>query len=232
MAKELTLQLSRALDQFVTALARFLPRVLAALILLILGWLLAALLRTITRRVLGWVRFDQLVERLAGNEFVKHSRIGPPHVILGTIVYWLTWAAVLLASLSALNISGTEALVADFVHFVPSFALGALVLVAGFAISTLVWRVALLAAVNARLHSAKLLAALVRALVLVASAAMAFGQLGVDSGVLHTAFAITFGAVMLGLAIAFGLGGRHAARRFLEDRLLARGKQDDETSHI
>jgi hypothetical protein len=107
-----------------------------------------------------------------------------------------------------------------------------LVLGIGVALSSLAWRVALLAAVNARFYSAKLVAGCARALVLVISVAMAFGQLGIGSGVLHTAFAIVFGALMLAAAIAFGLGGRHAARRFLEERLLARTKKEDDASHL
>jgi hypothetical protein len=205
---------------------------LAALLILVIGWLGATLLRAVTRRVFSWVRFDRAVERAGGGELLKRAGMGPPHALIGTAVYWLTWIAVLLAALKTLGVSGTETLLTDFVRFLPSVAVALVVFVIGFALASLAWRIALLAAVNARFHSAKLLAGGVRVLVLVGSIAMAFEQLDIGRGVLHTAFAIVFGALMLALAIAFGLGGRHAARRFVEERLLARGKKEDDASHL
>lgn len=234
MGNELTLGLRGALGEFAASLTRFLPRLLAALIILVLGWLIAALLRRVTRRLLSWLRFDLLVERAGGGDVLKRAGFGPPEAVVATAAYWLTWILVLLAAMTALDVAGAQSLAADLIRFLPSLAVALLVLVIGFALSGVAWRVALLAAVNAQLHSARLLAGLVRGLVLVASVAMAFEQIKIGRGVVHTAFAITFGAVMLALAIAFGLGGRHTARRFLEERLLAREKKpdEDEASHL
>jgi hypothetical protein len=229
---ELLQRLRTTLVEFGSSLLQFLPRLLAALLILVIGWLCATLLRAVTRRVLSWARFDQIMERAGGGELLKRAGLGRPHVLVGTAAYWLTWIAVLLAAMKVLGISGAENLVADFVRLLPSVAVALVVFIIGFALASVAWRVALLAAVNARLHSAKLLAAVVRGLVLVASLAMAFEQLNIGRGVLHTTFAIVFGALMLAVAIAFGLGGRHAARRFLEERLLARGKKDDDASHL
>jgi hypothetical protein len=140
----------------------------------------------------------------------------------------------LLIAFQALGLSGMELLVADFVRFVPRLGAAILVLVIGFLVSGLAWRASLLAAVSAGMQGSKLLGMLVRSLVIVATVAMALEQIEIGRGVMHTAFALVFGAVMLATAIAFGLGGRHLARRFLEDRLLARDRADDdnEASHM
>jgi hypothetical protein len=64
---------------------------------------------------------------------------------------------------------------------------------------------------------------------------MAFEQLGLAENTILVAFAIVFGALMLGLAIAFGWGGRHLAQQFLENRFTeqkTREKKEDELSPL
>jgi hypothetical protein len=62
---------------------------------------------------------------------------------------------------------------------------------------------------------------------------MALEQIGLATSVILTAFAITFGALMLGLAIAFGLGGKDAARVLLEEQFRAKKKRDtDAAPHL
>jgi uncharacterized protein YebE (UPF0316 family) len=95
------------------------------------------------------------------------------------------------------------------------------IVVLGVFVSTLAWRASLLAAVNARVPAAKLVGTLVRAVTIVAALAMALEQLEIGRQVIVIAFAISFGAIMLALALAFGLGGRHLARQYLERRFNA-----------
>jgi len=220
-------QLAAALRQFASSLLAYLPRILAALAILVVGLILAAALRAVASRILRWIRFDQLIERVGAGELLRKIIAAPAHAAVAKAVYWLTWIAVALAALKTLGVSGTDLLLSDFVHFLPRLATAVLVLIVGFLLSSLAWRTSLLAAVSAGMHAAKLLGALVRLLVIVAAIAMALEQVDVGHGVMHTAFAIVFGGVMLAAAIAFGLGGRHAARRFLEQTLLARGKDVD-----
>lgn len=234
MGNEILVELRSALSQFLESLARFLPRLLAALAIIVLGWLLSTGLRAVTRRVLLWLRFDQLVDRVGAGAVIRKLLGTPPHLALATAVYWLTWVAILLAALQSLGVSGIDALLHDFVRFLPRLAAAVMVLLLGLLLSTLAWRASLLAAVSAGMHAAKLLGALARFLVMVATVAMALEQIDVGRGVMHTAFAIAFGAIMLAMAISFGLGGRHAARRFIEERLLARDvdKDEDRASHL
>ena len=222
------------LAAFAVSLARLLPRILSALVILVLGWSLAAALRAITRRVLGWVRFNALAERMGATELLQKANAAAPDRIAASAVFWLTWLTVIAAAMQALGFAGAELLMADVVRSVPRIASGVFVLVLGIFLSNLAWRAALLGAVKAQMRSAKLLGALVRALTLIAAIAMALEQVQVGRNVIQTAFAIAFGAVMLAAAIAFGLGGRDLARRYLEQKLLARRKDDDrdEPSHL
>jgi hypothetical protein len=220
-------QLAAALRQFAASLMAYLPRILAALAIVVVGFVLASALRAVASRILRWIRFDQVIERVGAGALLRKISAAPAHATVANAVYWLTWSAVGLAALKALGVSGTDLLLSDFVRFLPRLATAVLVLIVGFLLSGLAWRASLLAAVGAGMHAAKLIGACVRLLVIVAAIAMALEQVDVGHGVMHTAFAIVFGGVMLAAAIAFGLGGRHAARRFIEKTLLARGKDVD-----
>ena len=81
-------------------------------------------------------------------------------------------------------------------------------------------RAALLAAVNADSPSPRLLATLIRTIIVLFTVTLAFEQLGIGERTILVAFAIAFGGLMLGLALAFGMGGRELAKQFLERRFL------------
>jgi uncharacterized membrane protein len=89
-------------------------------------------------------------------------------------------------------------------------------------------RAALLAGVNANVPSPRLLSTSIRSVIIIFVLSVVFEELGLAEQTMLVTFGIAFGAVMLGLAIAFGMGGRDLARRFLETRFLRRKKEENE----
>ena len=89
-------------------------------------------------------------------------------------------------------------------------------------------RAVLLAAVNSNLPSPRLLSVAIRSIITVFVFSMVFEELGIAQDTTLLAFGIAFGALMLGLAIAFGIGGRDLAQRFLEDRFSQRTREESE----
>lgn len=217
------------LDGFAT----FLPRVLAMLSILIVGWITAWVLAWITRKVLGWLRLSALVQRLGGGEILSRAGLPTAESLVASIVYWIVLVGFVLSGVGVLGLTGMHAVVEDFTHFVPQLMVAVLILAAGFAVGNFAWRATLLAAVNAQLPSARLLSGIVRFLVLVLAVAMALDQVAIARSVVLTAFAVAFGAMMLGVAIAIGIGGADTVRRLLEAQLERRGPQDsDPLSHL
>lgn len=237
MTQEFIEAMRAYLVEIVRACARFTPRLLAALLMLMLGFVVALALRAITRRVLQWLRFNALMERTGARQFLEHAKLNAPDQLVASLVFWLSWMVLLLAVLQTLGIAAVDALSRDFVQYLPKLFSAVVILVLGLFLSIVAWRAALLAAVNARLPAPKLVASLARAVTIVAAVAMALEQLEIGRQVILAAFAISFGALMLALAIAFGFGGRHAARRYLERRLDSgtekkRPPPGDEASHL
>jgi uncharacterized membrane protein len=89
-------------------------------------------------------------------------------------------------------------------------------------------RAALLAAVNANMPSPRVLSLAVRTMIIVFVLSIVFEELGLAEQTMLIAFGLAFGALMLGLAIAFGIGGKDLAQRFLEKKLVRGKKQENE----
>jgi hypothetical protein len=218
---------------YLTALKAFLPRALATLSIVIAGWLIAFVLRLAVRRMLGLLRFNQLARRFGAAEVFQKADLPAPDALVASLVFWLVFIGFLLSGVGVLGFRGIDALVSQFVLFVPRLLVAIVILVVGFVAANFAWRAALLAAVNARMPSARLAAGLVRFLIVVLAVAMALEQIAVAKTVVLTAFAIAFGAVMLAVAIAFGIGGGPIARRILEQQFPERRDADpDGSAHL
>jgi hypothetical protein len=107
-----------------------------------------------------------------------------------------------------------------------------LILIAGYLLSNFVSQAVLIAAVNAGLPPARVVAAASRWGVQLVAIAMALEQLGIASNIVAVGFGITLGGVVFAAAIAFGLGAKELAREFLESRLSNRTRPPDDLRHL
>lgn len=224
---------SRSWDGFRAGVEHYLPRLLAMLAIIVAGWLIAIAVRWLLAHGLKWLRFDVLSERTGVAPLLEAADLPEASALVGAIAFWLVWIGFILSGIDALGLTVLEGMVQGFMRFVPRLLLAFAIVMAGAVVANFAWRATLLAAVNAHLPSARLLARGVRALILILAGAMALEHIAVAQTVVLTAFAITFGAVMLGLAIAFGIGGSRLAGRLLEQQL---GKPPeappDEVTHV
>ena len=207
---------------FASAFVLFVPRLVAATIIFAGGWVIAALVRRTVYRVLAWARFDRLSLRTGASEMLRIAEMPTAEVLVAKIVFWLVWIGFIVSAVDTLQFKPFQGLVGEFFRFVPRFIVALLVLALGFLVGNFLWRATLLSSVNAGLPGARLISGALRVLVIAIGAVMALEQLGLATTVALTAFAITFGALMLGLAIAFGLGGRDAAKQLIEERSRAK----------
>jgi uncharacterized membrane protein YdjX (TVP38/TMEM64 family) len=108
------------------------------------------------------------------------------------------------------------------------------ILLAGYFLSNFTSQAVLIAAVNAGLPPARLIASTARWGILLLAGAMALEQLGIAQHIVVVGFGITWGGVVLAAAIAFGLGGKDLAKEFLERRVAGRSRSDmtDDLRHL
>lgn len=234
MQNSFTANLWDTLKRFFDNAMQFLPTLLAALVIIAIGWLLAWALRSIVRRVLVAARFDRFSANAGMTQLLTRADITTaPSELASRFVFWLVMLVFLLSGVSALGMEVFNQLIGEFFLYLPKLFAALLILLIGFLVGNFLSRAVLLAAVNANFASPHVVSGVVRYLIAILAFAMALDQLQIARGIVTAAFAIAFGAVMLGLAIAFGLGGRDVARQMLEKRFLQKQEQErDEFSHI
>jgi hypothetical protein len=232
MLQELTNRmLAEPLRAFARRFLAFLPNLVTAAFVVGTGALLGMAVGWLTARLLRLLGLDRHCEREGIREALSRGGIREPaSALLGRLTGWLTALAFLIIALDTLQVPTVERVLERFLLYLPNLFLALGIVAAGWLTGNFLGRAALIAAVNARLGAARLLGNSVRGLVFLFSATMALEQLGIGRETAVGTFLIVLGGLVLALALAFGLGGRHLARRYLEVRIRAR--EEDVLRHL
>jgi len=230
MIQEIADALVQSWRNFASAFVLFVPRVVAAAIIFAGGFVFALGARRAIHGVLVWLHFDRLSRRSGATEMLRAADMPTAELLIAKIVFWIVWIGFIVSAVDTLQFAPFQGLVHEFFRFVPRFLVALLVFTLSLLIGNFLWRATLLAAVSAGWPGARLLSGALRVLVIAIGVVMALEQLGLATAVVRTAFAITFGAVMLGGAIAFGLGGRDAAKQLLERQSRATKERDSDAA--
>ena len=218
-------ELDHAMQEFARSFAHFLPRLLAMLIIALLGWVVAYILKVSLRGILRIAKFDKLSDNAGATQLLNKAALPSSSELLSRVVFWVVWLGFILLGVQVLGIVGLQEHISRFFLYLPRLFVALFIVFFGLVAASFFSRAALLAAVNADFPSPRFLATVIRTIIVVFAVSMAFEQLGLAERTILVAFAIAFGALMLGLAIAFGIGGRDLAKQFLERRFL---KEKDE----
>jgi hypothetical protein len=224
-----------ALDAFFAGVVRFLPDLLAAALILVIGLVIGWLVKVLVRRALVVARFDRFCDSSGVAQVLGRADIrAAPSRMVAALLFWLVFLSFLMAGLSALHVDVINRLISEFFLYLPRIAAALAILLLGFLLANFLSRAALLAAVNAAFPSPRAISLVVKFLIAILSFAMALEQLEIAKTIVLAAFVIAFGSVMLGLALAFGLGGRDVARRVLERQVkdLDEPREKDTISHV
>jgi len=210
----------RALEEvygnLVHMIAEFLPRFLVMLIIIAIGLLAAVVLKYILRALLGLTKLDRVSDDAGASRVLRMAHLPPMTELLSRSIFWVTWIGFILVGLSVLRVAGLQEQISRLFQFLPEVFVAILILFLGAVIANFLSRTALLAAVNAGHPSPKILSWSIRFVIWILAISMTLEELGVARQTVISAFSIIFGASMLGLAIAFGLGGQDLARKCLE----------------
>ncbi len=226
-------ELTQATREVVGSVARFLPHLLEMLVIIGLGWVIAYLLKVVLRAILRLMRFDKISEHAGAAQLLNKAALPAPSELLSRLVFWLAWLGFILIGISVLDIVGMQEHISSFFGLLPRLFAALFLLFFGLLAASFFSRAALLAAVNANLPSPRLVGWTVRALIVIFTLSMCFEEVGLAERTVLVAFTIVFGALMLGLAIAYGLGGQDLARRHLERRFMHEKKEEhDELSPL
>jgi hypothetical protein len=183
---------------------------LAALVILFAGYLLAKVLERLTERLLRRIRFNYLLERGGVTQAVERSgtHVNPTRVI-ANLVFWLVMFTVIVLASNALGLKSLADVMSTLVSYIPSVIAAIVIVLVGIVLGGFVG--GLIQASAGGLHGGRALARTGRGGVILLAVFMALQELGIATDIVTTAFAILFGAIALAMALAFGLGNRELA---------------------
>lgn len=204
--------LLRSLYDTAREIGAVLPDLALAIVLLVIGWLFARVIRKIAIRALRFLQADRLAEQSGVDDFLVRGGVEVTTVTLiaGTL-YWLILAAVFVVLLEALGVQTADLLLARLAAFIPNLVLAIGILVFGSLLARVVGGLVFSYLSNIGSAAAEPIGALSRWALLVFAVFMAAEQLAIQTAVLVSAFQIAFAAICLAAALAFGLGGREWA---------------------
>jgi len=228
MREMIVSELSQALHELARAFAHYLPRLIVMLILAFVGWAIAYVVKVVLRSILRLIKFDKLSENAGASQLLIKASLPSATEVLSRFVFWVAWLGFILLGVSVLGILGLQEQIARFFLFLPRLFVAMFILFFGLLAASYFSRAVLLAAVNANMPSPRVLSLAVRSIIVVFVFSIVFEELGVAEQTMLVAFGIAFGALMFGLAIAFGIGGRDLAQRFLEEKFVRRKNEENE----
>jgi hypothetical protein len=204
-------------DAFITKIAVFLPNLFFAVAIIVLGWVLCNVIKRIVIRVLKICQFDALAERAGIKKALERGGIKQSASdILGLLVFWFLFLIAIVTTLETLNLSGATDTLHTIYLYIPKIVAALVVLILGLYFANFLETVTRTSCANAGLEQAGSIGRAVYLGTVVFVVAGIFEILDIASEIVIWAFILVFGAVCLALALAFGLGGREVAGRYLE----------------
>jgi small-conductance mechanosensitive channel len=206
-----------SLTSFWTELASFIPQLLGAIIALVLGWMLAKVARSGVMRLLTLLKFDKATEKSGLEAFMKHAELElSVGSVIGNLVYWLIILVMIVTVANSLGLSMVADLFNKVVLYIPNVIVAILVLVFGTILARFINRLVFAWLNNMEFEGALTVSTFSEYAMLVFVFFMALEQLQIANELLTAAFIISFGAVGLAFAIAFGLGARDWAAKVVD----------------
>jgi hypothetical protein len=212
--------LQRASDSFFG----FLPNLLGCLVLLLIGYIVAKIVAKLVRKGAEAAGLDRRLAETSSGRSVENMMPGASAAkLIGIVIFWLVFGFFLVAAAGALKVPAVTEFMNRVLAYLPNVVVAILIFVVAALLAGAVAKGA--SRVMGDNPMGQIVAAVAPALIMVLAMFMILEQLNIAPQIVEIAFAATMGALALGLALAFGLGGRPVAQRLLEEAY-AKGRSD------
>ena len=203
----------RSFQDGLEGLFEYLPQLIGALLLLVVGYFVAMFLKSVVRKGLQRMRFDRALHTSPAGNVISRI-VESPSRFVGRVVYWLVFLGFISLAISALNLPALNNLIGAIYSYLPHVIAAIIIFLVASTISGVA--VAFVQRVMGRTALAKLLSAVIPSLTMSIAVFMILNELMIAEEIVLITYTALIGAVALGLALAFGLGGREVAARLLE----------------
>ncbi len=213
-------QVFKTLTDTAAGAIEFAPKLVGALVVLSIGWILARLVQAVVERSIR-VGLDALLERTGVAERLEGASISvTPTAIVGRVFFWLLMILFVMAAAEVVGLTAVTNAITRILGYIPAVISAALVLAAGVFLARFVGNLVTSAGTAANLSYARGLGAVANTSIAVMVGVVALEQLGVDTQILMTVITVTVAAIMAGMGLAFALGARDVIRAILAGHYL------------
>lgn len=206
-----------ALQDLYVRVINFLPGFLVAVIILVVGWIVAVAVAKLIKSVLNSVKLDEVGDKLGLDQI--SARTGMKMSVSGTIAWLIKWfilIAVFLAAADILKLDQISEFLNDVLAYIPNVVAGAAILLVGTLLAHFLARLVRHSVQAAGLKSADMLGAVTQWSIMVFTILAALHQLGVAPAFVQTLFTGIVAMLAIAGGLAFGLGGREQASKVLD----------------
>ena len=205
------MNLLQPLENAISVFLSYIPQIIGAIIILIVGYIIAKVLQALVTRLLRGVGFEDWMERGGVKQFFDRAQTDhTPSSILGMVVFWFIFIIAITMAADTLGIRQISSFLNQLIAYIPSIFVAILILFLATLLANF------LAGIVRGATGSGILASIVQYGVIVYAVFAALTQLGIAVTLTAPTFLILLGAVAFALAIAFGIGGREVARDIVE----------------
>lgn len=196
------------------SMVAFLPSLVGAILILVVGFIVAKLLEKATDAILERLKFDAALDR--GGVRAALKRTGTrfdPSSLVARLVFWVVMLVAVLMAANALGLTAVATMFDRIVSFIPNVIVAVLIVVFGMVIGELVKD--LIAASMGSVGGGMAMSKVAKAAIVTLAIFMALDQVNIAENIVTTAFTLLLGAVALAAGLAFGLGNRELAGEYM-----------------
>lgn len=195
----------------------FLPSLIGALIVLLIGLIVATGLGKVVEKILAVVRLDSGLRSLGIEPYVQRAGLALRGAyFLGKVVQWFLVIVFVLAASDILGLYALTTFLRDVLAYIPNVVVAALILVAALAVANFLRRLIVASVMSAKLHAGNFLGLLTWWVIVIFGIFAALQQLRIAEGLIQTIITGVIAMLALAGGLAFGLGGKEYAAHLLQ----------------
>jgi hypothetical protein len=203
-----------SLQQALNSFFGFLPNLLGFLVILIIGYIIARVVKGILTKLLQKVGLDKALHSGQTGQYVEKVSPGAsPSKLVGSIAFWFLFLGAISLAVSALKIPALTTFVSAIYGYLPNVIAAVIIFVVAGAIAGAI--AALVTKTMGDTPTGKLVATIAPLLIMAIAAFMILNQLQIAPAIVTITYAVLLGSLGLGMALAFGLGGRETAAQLV-----------------
>ncbi len=205
-------EIQNAFYGYTQVLAGSVPKIVNAIFILILGWILALIIKWIVYKLSHAFGLDRLAQKSGVHKFIEKRGIKNGFSgLASSLVFWAIILMVLVRFFNLLGLDVVSDLLNQFLFYIPNILIACILIIIGFYLAELVSGIVVGSLEENNYENSELIGRLVFYCIGFITIAIALTQIGIGEGIITNVVSIFFGSIGLAFAIAFGLGGKEWA---------------------